>query len=715
MLVVMAFGGCSCSDPAVTTRPGEAKLEPQALNFGEVCNETPHDSTFTLTNIGGGALNAELKIVGADAVFFTVDPASISLPANRSATIHVRYTPNDDAAGGSSQLGRRHIAQVEVAYTGEKDAAVTKTVEVVGEVSDNEVAPQVSYVCGTKEDGSPLPRCEQGIAEPCCNPRDNADGTKDWTGLGFGQPRAGSTATLPLQVRNLGCGDLEISSVTLTPVPGASECDASTARIVGLGTPATVPGGLGDGQGQDFSLEFNAPERCTYLGNLKFTTTDPNRSTFEVLVGGAAREPNLVTSTDLLQFGEVAPGNTAQQEFAVRNTGSFAIAVQSVALSAATSPDYTIVKIEKDSCNGNAPANARTPISIDGGYTLAATNSIANCGDDEFFVTVRYAPTTPANQDTGAVEIQSADGMVPVRLAGGTAPQIITNPDGIDFGMPAAPLCTGGDSYSCDRSNGCAGVCTTNSDCPGSETCYGGTCISSATCALTCGTASKTIEVCNEGLASLNITDVFLTSLDGGSAPVDSAGGYPIFKVGEDNCSDTAIAQDQCCTVTVDFQDKNHGGGSNAYLNIVSDDPANPTYKVNVVAFTKPDARPVATFTANPSVPQVDQWVTLDARGSTDTEGAIATYAWTLVSFTGATNLPIGDIDPAAQNAGCNRGDGQCFEFPFAPNNTSVLRFHPDVSGGYVFEVRVTDQTCNPPHEARFSTTVQVTNVTGGN
>ena len=140
------------------------------------------------------------------------------------------------------------------------------------------------------------------------------------------------------------------------------------------------------------------------------------------------------------------------------------------------------------------------------------------------------APAQPTLSTTGASDARAG---TPIRdiahLRGGAAPKIVANPDGVLFAQPnrqSTSVCRGDSFYSCDREvNLCDGVCTRDSDCPGGETCYGatddapGTCLGSATCVLACGTASKTIELCNEGVADLHISNLEITGSGGGEAP----------------------------------------------------------------------------------------------------------------------------------------------------------------------------------------------------
>ena len=191
--------------------------------------------------------------------------------------------------------------------------------------------------------------------------------------------------------------------------------------------------------------------------------------------------------------------------------------------------DFTF-SMEKEACVDGAPSGVRTPFALGGGYTFTASDAIANCGDDEVFVTVNYQPSLPANMDKAHIAIESEDGVLRVELKGGTYPQIDHEPAQLRFGKPR-DLCGGGDDFSCDRGeNQCQAVCMNDGQCAGGERCHGatatvaGTCFNATACAVTCGESTNTVRIVNKGFAPLEVTGLRLTNTSGGPPGIRMAG-----------------------------------------------------------------------------------------------------------------------------------------------------------------------------------------------
>ncbi|WP_373049189.1 choice-of-anchor D domain-containing protein [Vulgatibacter sp.] len=719
VLVALAFGGCSCEDPVTRELVGVPAADKTALNYGEVCSESLQHQTFTLSNSTSGVLTAALSVTGDGAEFFSVDPANVTLRGTgASQQITVTYQPTGDV------LGDRHTANVEVAYTGEGNKPAVLSIEVSGEVATTSVAPKVSMACGTDAGGEPLPRCNQGGLEACCSTYDAGDGTFRFEALSFGQPRVGDTATLPLRIENLGCGNLEVSSITLTTQ--ASMCGDDVISTTGMDeSPIIIPGGLGGGEGHDFSLSFTPDSDCTYAGSVTVNTTDDRGEPIAIAstVLGTGRDAKLVVSRNQLYFGEVTPGTTSDMEFAIRNSGTVPINVTSVQIKndKANTLDFSILKMEKDACNGNTPSGNRTEVTIGSGYTFAGTDAKPNCGDDEVFVTVRYTPGSPADQDRAHFEIVSDEGALnKPTLQGGTDPVIGSDPDMVSFGMPAN-LCNGGDQYSCSRiDNQCTTVCSNDADCGAGGTCYGaegntpGTCFGDDACAVTCGTSTNTVRITNSGFAELVIGTPYITDTSHGDPPQDP-NGWDLFEVGANNCTGNPVAKDEYCEIEVRFRDKNTGGFSDAYLKVPSNDPLyeETPYFVQLRAVTKVDNAPTATFVSSPDLPRKESWVRLDALNSTDDRG-IAGYRWELISAASDAsflNGLEGPIDPANPNANCpaHYNGGECIRFPVA-GSTRVIEFRPDIAGFFEWRLIVTDTGCDPAHETKFNQAISISN-----
>ena len=720
LVVALAFGGCSCEDPATTDTQPNGQVSTTTLSFGEICNDSLKHLTFDITNVGSGNLAATARVVGESAVHFEVNPASFSLNGTGAKqTITVTYKPT-----GEDEAGRRHLADLEISYQG--DGAEVIKVSLDGEVSSAEVEPRISFACGTKEDGSPLPACATGVLEPCCavgSP--NSDGATLFNAIGLGEPRVGTTGVLPLRVENVGCGELTIDKLELTGING--RCPAESVELVGADAPISVPGGLGAGQGHEFAVAFTPPEECSIAGRIELTSNDLSRETYSVSFIGNGRMARLNVSDTQLFFGEILAPDTKDLSFYIRNTGRVAVDISSIGIKPAGS-DFSIVSITKDACvddgtGEKVPAGNPTPVDVSGGYTIGESEIPALCGDDELLVTVRYTPGTPADQDAAEVEILNDEGRITVQLRGGASPQIEEVPKGMSF-LFQHPAARGCDNDACGYENSCQGACVSSADCTGGEACLGGVCLSSEACVDKCEMSQKSIQIWNKGPAPLLITDLQLEGALGGDPPVDPAdGNRPLFTIVDDDCRAAGIAKDTFCTVTIGFKAGNAGGTSSANLIVSNNTPAQERFEILIRGFTPSDTVPTPEVVKEPVNPRKGEWVRLDASNSTDDGDVITDYRWEFRGHgSGATGLPKpGVIDPANPNPtgpdGCNvvsppspggAPANSCYHFPI-PGSTRVLEFYAPLQGTYDFGITVWDDACVPQSSTRNSP-VEVSN-----
>ena len=294
----------SCESPPTADIVPVPVADPMAINYGEQCNESQRVEKITITNSTGGNLSMALSIVGNDAGFFTVEPTSLSLlGSGASRTVDVTYHPSDELGGGSSQLGMRHQAILRATYAGAKDATASLDIELGGEVARTTVAPKISFTCLPDGDGVALPRCSQNPdGVPCCSTYDPGDGSKRFETLGFGSPRIGDTAVLPLRVENLGCAPLAVESIVINTQ--VSNCGADVVP------PLDVQAfSLEQGASHDFALRFTPDAECNFVGQLVVTPEEGDAAKSSVL--GNGRESKLRVSDTELAFGEVIPARSS--------------------------------------------------------------------------------------------------------------------------------------------------------------------------------------------------------------------------------------------------------------------------------------------------------------------------------------------------------------------------------------------------------------------
>jgi len=248
-------------------------VEPTSLDFGTICNDTTAEQTFSFTNEGNLPLLVSLQLAGEGAPFFSVAPAAFEIVAGSSAhLITATYHPSDELAGGASQLGATHEAQVLVNWDGG-----VETLQLRGAVADAAAGAAISFACGTKEDGTPLPHCSVAAGEPCCGTIRNMDGTFAFEPLELGSPRVGETARLPLRIENKGCGALSVTSVSVELVDGT--CLEEWFRVAGASTPLELEPVSGS---HPFSVEFAPLEPCTASGRLRVQSDAANRPLYIV-------------------------------------------------------------------------------------------------------------------------------------------------------------------------------------------------------------------------------------------------------------------------------------------------------------------------------------------------------------------------------------------------------------------------------------------------
>lgn len=730
--LALSVAGCNCDDTTTSGTSGELQTDATSIVFGELCLGGSRTEVITLTNVGSGELNVQIALAGADAALFSVTPSGGNLPSGGGTLeVTVTYAPT-----GDGQLDRHHFASVEItsdASTGDASASIT---------IDGETSPQAPVAILSLDCGAGVKSCRDAApGEMCCTPIEQADGRVALGTLNFGDTPRGSEASMPIVVKNLGCADLDVSEVRLASTgSGIGFCGEETVTLATT-MPVKVPGSIDPNSPNESTVElrFAPTELCTYTGRMTVVTNDVDtapggakESLAQANLLASGTEARIAVSRECLFFGDVDVGSTVEQTVHVSNVGTLDIDVSALRLRGGNA-DYAVAAVNRKTPDCNA-----APESVTAPFSLAASNA-ALCGPDEVDVTITYSPTNPAGQDQDDLEIVYAGGVAVVCLRGGSEPELVVTPNGIDDDLAFF----GTNLLGCGAcGQGCDGYCVDEQDCgqrpdgTGLFSCEASTCANAAACVETCTSGEKSYEVCNRGRAPLHIADpdgVLLTGPQGGEVPTHSDPerlGQPVFELVNDTCSGASLEPGSCCGGTVRFTDSRNGGFKNAELHVFTDDPSYPRdesvpggggYVVSVRAVTQTDLDPVPNFVGFPdgdpngncngaSFCRARSWVVLDASSSTDDSGPISTYAWEFVSASGASGISAGVIDPANPDALCGTvNGGDCFEFVGAPVGRQI-KFFPDIAGQYTFRLRVTDGICNPSHESEARLGVQVSN-----
>jgi rhodanese-related sulfurtransferase len=413
------------------------------------------------------------------------------------------------------------------------------------------------------------------------------------TSLDFGGVTAGNTsAAQTVTVKNTGTADLNVGSLLTTGDFSIQSDNCSGATVAASGGSCTV----------DVVFEPTADGALT--GTLSIPSDDSSTPNVDVALSGtgtSVSEPNISVSPAAKSFGNVTVGDTsAAQIFTVSNTGTADLNISAVTKTG----DFSITS---DSCSGiTVPSSGNCTVGVlfapgtEG--DLTGTLSITSDDPDTPVLTVALsgtgvAPTTPkpnisvtpATLAFGDVVVgdTSAPQTVTVKNTGTadlTVTGILLTGDADDFSVKSTtctdPTLTPGDSCSADivfkpttvgGKTGIAAISSNDPDTAVVDVPLSGTGIptpepdiSVSPASLTFGdviignTSTKTVTVTNAGSAPLNVGTLDVTGGD--------------FSTANDNCSDSAVAVGDNCTVDVVFTPSAEGA-STGKLSIPSDDP----------------------------------------------------------------------------------------------------------------------------------------------
>ncbi|HET9156762.1 MAG TPA: choice-of-anchor D domain-containing protein, partial [Myxococcaceae bacterium] len=210
-------------------------VSPTSLSFGTVMVGSPTTLDLHVQNNGTASLNvSSVALCSGTTTRFSVSPASLTIAAGQSVTVHVTYTPTS-ATADSGCIALTHNAT-------------------------NQASPLNVNVSGT---GS-------SVATPsiALNP----------SGLSFGAVKTGTPKTMTVQVENNGAAALTVSSVAL--------CSGTPAVVTwNPGAPLTVSAGGTASLDVTYAPTDTAPlptEACLML-----TSNDPSNPSLMLPIAGS--------------------------------------------------------------------------------------------------------------------------------------------------------------------------------------------------------------------------------------------------------------------------------------------------------------------------------------------------------------------------------------------------------------------------------------------
>jgi len=333
-----------------------ASVSPNKLDFGNVLIGQTGGANFTITNTGTGPVNVTtLNISGPNAALFT---------ANKKAPFTI-------AAMGSS------VVQVSFAPTtiGSFTATLSFTTDDPNLMSAS------------------LPMTGMGISPVF---------TANPLSVDFGDVVLGdSAAPQTITISNTGNSPLTISMFDVT---GPDLADFPIMNMPAVPVTLMPNGSLA------FSVGFKPTTDGVEQAKINLATDDPNRTKAVIAVDGYGRQPAVLATPPMLDFGSVIVGNTSQ---------TFTVTVQNIG-----DADLHIT-------------GARLTGAMAGSFSATPLDSMTLASNKAYKINLTFTPQMAA-MFAATLEIDSSDaGVMPatVALTGtGVSPMVSASPMSIDFG-----------------------------------------------------------------------------------------------------------------------------------------------------------------------------------------------------------------------------------------------------------------------------------------
>ncbi len=275
----------------------EVRVEPAAIDFGQVTLNVSQIETFKVYNDTAGTVTLETIRIDPDGSSFTIAGApddGYPLEAGSDKLINVEYYPTAEALHeGTVVVATDHSDYPEL------------SVSLVGcSMSDgcDDVTP------GDDDDDDTADDDDDATAGDC--------GTIDVdpTSINFGGVDVGDTAFETVTIQNVGSEPLEITGLSVT---------GNAFGHQGMTTPVEIPAG---GASQ-LQARFNPTTSGAQSGFLEIESCDPAQPTVQVGLQGTGNEtcdpncqPDIEVSPTALDFGDLT-GNPGSVSFTITNNG----------------------------------------------------------------------------------------------------------------------------------------------------------------------------------------------------------------------------------------------------------------------------------------------------------------------------------------------------------------------------------------------------------
>lgn len=197
--------------------------------------------------------------------------------------------------------------------------------------------------------------------------------------LFFGQTCPGATKTVTVRLTNTGGDTLTVRGLAVS----GSGFD--------LGTAPSLPARLAPGRTVNVSVSFTAPAASLtpFDGNLRITSNDPRRPTYNIPLSALSLPATVSVSPRQVSFGSVGDGETRTRSVTVTNTSECQGNVHSVRLSGNLSS-----AVRTGTLPGNIAAGARESFDV---------RLTCNGQDDNLQATMRLLDR--AGRSVGSVQL----------------------------------------------------------------------------------------------------------------------------------------------------------------------------------------------------------------------------------------------------------------------------------------------------------------------
>ncbi|MCK6551285.1 choice-of-anchor D domain-containing protein [Myxococcota bacterium] len=336
-------------DPTTALDERVAYLPLTALSTGPLLAVSPANVAFGTVNVGEPA-SRRIVVENAGNASLQISSITISSGAPELVLSSQLALPRSLAAGESLDVELRYTPSAPGADTG---ALVVRS-------TDRQQPMLTIPVSGT----GALPNvCVVDVAP---NP------------LTFGLVARGRTARMPVHLRAAGGVACTISGLRIQGSPELTITSGAVAQVT-----------IAPGDAHALEITYSPTAYGNHAAQLTFTSNDPAMPTAVIPLSGSSAPTDLLVVPAAVDFNLVPVGcRSPTRTVTLYNTGSNTITVQSTALDATTSPEYSL-----------SPLFSPTVIPAGGSATM----------------TVRYAPNE-LGVDTGVIFVTSDAAAVPIAV-----------------------------------------------------------------------------------------------------------------------------------------------------------------------------------------------------------------------------------------------------------------------------------------------------------